>query len=391
MKILLVTKQPFIKKESKVYCSFAVSSTLKHFERNGELYICPHEFNGKSSQPIDVLTDIPGERVEFLLNESSIKRRYLDRSYNRNILDTWVQKVDLVIGYNPATIGDLALEYAKKHGKAYMAFLVSCIWDGTWHHRNWKARIMAPIFFCETKQTIMNSDYVWYVTEKFLQERYPTQGLSLGYTDTNIGIAEDRTLENRLEKIRQMAIGHNGSPRELSLLTVGHLDVGFKGQKFVIKALPELNKSGIKCIYYMIGAGDGSYLVKLAKELGVSEQVVFLGRKTRNEVLDYMDKTDIYLQPSLQEGLPRSVAEAMSRAMPCIGSKTGGIPEMLDDRFITRRKSVSDIVNIISSMTIENLKEQATKNFNKAKDYQPDEIAKKVDDFFEMIRKDILK
>lgn len=139
----------------------------------------------------------------------------------------------------------------------------------------------------------------------------------------------------------------------------------------------------------MIGAGDGSYLAKLAKELGVSEQVVFLGRKTRDEVLDYMDKTDIYLQPSLQEGLPRSVAEAMSRAMPCIGSKTGGIPEMLDDRFITRRKSVSDIVNIISSMTIENLKEQATKNFNKAKDYQPGEIVKKVDEFFEMIRKNI--
>lgn len=389
MKILLVTKQPFIKKEGKVYCSFAVSSTLKHFERNGELYICPHEFNGKSSQPIDVLTDIPGERVEFLLNESSIKRRYLDRSYNRNVLDTWVQKVDLVIGYNPATIGDLALEYAKKHGKAYMSFLVSCIWDGTWHHRNWKARIMAPIFYHETKQTVLNSDYVWYVTEKFLQERYPTQGLSLGYTDTNIGLAEDRTLENRLEKIKHMVIGHNGSPRELSLLTVGHLDVGFKGQKFVIKALPELNKSGIRCIYHMIGAGDGSYLAKLAKELGVSEQVVFLGRKTRDEVLDYMDKTDIYLQPSLQEGLPRSVAEAMSRAMPCIGSKTGGIPEMLDDRFITRRKSVSDIVNIISSMTIENLKEQATKNFNKAKDYQPGEIVKKVDEFFEMIRKNI--
>lgn len=391
MKILLVTKQPFIKKEGKVYCSFAISSTLKHFERNGELYICPHEFNGKSSQPLDVLTDIPGDRVEFLLNESSIKRRYLDRSYNRKVLDEWVQKVDLVIGYNPATVGDLALEYAHKYGKAYMSFLVSCIWDGTWHHRNWKARIMAPVFFRETKRTVLNSDYVWYVTEKFLQERYPTRGISLGYTDTNIGTAEESTLQERLKKIDQIPCDQNGHPTELSLLTVGHLDVGFKGQTFVIQALPKLKQLGINCTFYMIGAGDATYLERQAQELRVAEQVVTLGRKTREEVLAYMDETDIYLQPSLQEGLPRSVAEAMSRAMPCVGSHTGGIPEMLDDKYITRRKSVDDIVKILSELDKEKLKEQAKKNFNKAKDYQPEEIIKKVDEFFDMIRKNIGK
>lgn len=391
MKILLVTKQPFIKKGEKVYCSFAVSSTLKHFERNGELYICPHEFNGKASQPIDVLTDIPGERVEFLLNESSIKRRYIDRSYNRNVLDKWVQKVDLVIGYNPATVGDLALEYAKKHGKAYMSFLVSCIWDGTWHHKNWKARIMAPVFLRETKRTVLNSDYVWYVTEKFLQERYPTNGFSLGYTDTNIAPAQESTLEARLKKIDSLEKGYRGGLRKLSLLTVGHLDVGFKGQKYVIKALPKLNEEGVMCTFYMIGAGDGTYLERLARDYGVSKQVVFLGRKTREEVLEYMDSCDVYLQPSLQEGLPRSVAEAMSRAMPCVGSRTGGIPEMLDDRYITERKSVDDIAEIISGLSKESMKEQAIRNFNKAKDYEPQEIVRKVDELFAKIRKDIEK
>jgi len=46
--------------------------------------------------------------------------------------------------------------------------------------------------------------------------------------------------------------------------------------------------------------------------------------------LDWLDDVDLYLQPSLQEGLPRALIEAMSRGCPAIGSTTGGIPELLD-------------------------------------------------------------
>ena len=379
MKVLLVTRQVLQKKEGKVYCEFALSSTLKHFQELGELYICAVEYTGVSSQPLDTLTDIPIDHLLFLNNENSLKYRYLDRTYNKQVLEDVISKVDLVIGYIPATIGDLALKIAHRKGKKYMSFVVACVWDSQWNHRNWKARVMAPLQFLETKCTIRNSDYVWYVTERFLQERYPTKGRALGCTDTNINDSDDEILTKRLLHIK----AHQGRVR---LLTVGHLDVGFKGQQFVISAMPLLIRQGADVEYYMIGDGQGNHLKALGKSLGVEDRLFFTGKKTRSEVLALMDEADIYVQPSLQEGLPRSVAEAMSRAMPVVGSRTGGIPEMIDDAFIAERKSVADLVRIIAGFGKEEMEIEAVRNFNKAKDYQPKEIHRRLSEFFSSIQ-----
>jgi glycosyltransferase involved in cell wall biosynthesis len=135
----------------------------------------------------------------------------------------------------------------------------------------------------------------------------------------------------------------------------------------------------------MIGGGTGDELKKLAHRFGVSDRIHFLGKMNRREVLKYMDEMDVYLQVSLQEGLPRAVAEAMSRAMPVIGSRTGGIPEMIDDAYVVERKSVNGIVRILQNMTKDDMKEQARRNFNKARDYQPSTVEKKIFSFFNEI------
>lgn len=64
-------------------------------------------------------------------------------------------------------------------------------------------------------------------------------------------------------------------------------------------------------------------------ENGVADRVVFKGQMKHQQVLEWIDSLDIYIQPSMQEGLPRALIEAMSRACPAIGSSTGGIPELL--------------------------------------------------------------
>ncbi|MBQ6228835.1 MAG: glycosyltransferase family 4 protein [Prevotella sp.] len=382
MRILLVTKQLLEKRDGKVYCEFALSSTIRRFEMMGELFVCCYNYEGKSCQPVDCLTDLADDHVAFLDNESNLKTRYLKRGRNRDLIEQFVAKVDLVIGYIPATVGDLALTIAHRHHKKYMSFLVACIWDGMWHHRNWKARAMAPIFFYETKRTVLHSDYVWYVTEQFLQRRYPTRGKSLGCTDTNIDPLSDATLQARRQRIETQG-------KKVRLLTVGHLDVGFKGQQFVIQAMPALLEKGLDVEYYMIGEGEGTHLRQLARHCGVAERAFFLGRKSRQEVLQWMDDTDIYIQPSLQEGLPRAVAEAMSRAMPVVVSNTGGMPEMVEPEFITRRKSVEDIVRVVASFDQEKMLGQARRNFEKAADYQPFVVDEKLKAFFALIEREL--
>ena len=75
--------------------------------------------------------------------------------------------------------------------------------------------------------------------------------------------------------------------------------------------------------------------------------MIFLGLKTSKEVMKILKDADIYLQPSLQEGLPRSVVEAMSVALPCIGFNTGGIPELLEPEFVVDQKDVKGIVRCL--------------------------------------------
>ena len=111
MRILLVSKQLLEKRDGKVYCEFALSSTIRRFEMMGELFVCCYNYEGKSCQPVDCLTDLADDHVAFLDNESNLKTRYLKRGRNRALIEQFVAKVDLVIGYIPATVGDLALTY----------------------------------------------------------------------------------------------------------------------------------------------------------------------------------------------------------------------------------------------------------------------------------------
>ena len=91
------------------------------------------------------------------------------------------------------------------------------------------------------------------------------------------------------------------------------MDVRYKGHEFVIRAIARLKSLGdLHYRYWLIGGGKGDYLRTLCKRLGVEDQVIFLGLKTSKEVMKILKDADIYLQPSLQEGLPRSVVEAMS-------------------------------------------------------------------------------
>ena len=75
-----------------------------------------------------------------------------------------------------------------------------------------------------------------------------------------------------------------------------------------------------------------------------------MGQLNREEIMKWLDSIDIYIQPSLQEGLPRSLIEAMSRGCLSIGSSTAGIPELLNKSYIFKRKNVRQLVDRILSL-----------------------------------------
>ncbi len=93
-----------------------------------------------------------------------------------------------------------------------------------------------------------------------------------------------------------------------------------------------LYKSGIKVKLILLGTGpDEKALQALAVKQGVSEQVIFLGYRDYAEIPKYLEISDVFIRPSLSEGLGNAFLESMALGVPVIATKVGGIPDFLTD------------------------------------------------------------
>ncbi|SDW42834.1 Glycosyltransferase involved in cell wall bisynthesis [Marinococcus luteus] len=296
-----------------------------------------------------------------------------------------VQSHDCLIARLPSEYGYTAIKYAKKYNKPYLVEVVACGWDSLWNY-NIKGKILAPINFLKQKKHVKNAQLVVYVTNNFLQKRYPTKGDNISCSNVALHSISDEVLQERISKIER-------TTDKMILGTTAAVDVKYKGQEYIIKALGELKKQGYtKYEYQLVGAGDQQYLEKIAKENDVLNQVVFLGPMKHQEVFEWLDKIDIYAQPSRQEGLPRALIEAMSRALPALGANTAGIPELIDNNFIfsNTNKNINEICSILLKTSKNELIEQAKINFNTSKEYEEGIIERRRQEFFQKLKNQTL-
>jgi glycosyltransferase involved in cell wall biosynthesis len=103
-----------------------------------------------------------------------------------------------------------------------------------------------------------------------------------------------------------------------------------KNHEFLIKSFSEIVKdeSEKKFILKLAGEGDLIYLIKdLVKELGIENRVEFLGNQ--NDVLNILQKSNVFILSSNYEGLPLSVLEAMSTGLPIIATNVGGLSDLI--------------------------------------------------------------
>ena len=283
----------------------------------------------------------------------------------KTILKENIDAADAVIVRLDSFMGLQTIKECRKKNKPYMIELVGCAWDSFWNH-GLSGKILAPYLFLRTKREVKNSPFVVYVTSEFLQRRYPTNGVNTNISNVKLHAQGPEVLENRLRKISE-----NG--RKVVLGTAANVDIRYKGQQYVIEALGILKKQGITNFEYQIlGAGDPSYLRDVAKKNNVEDQVKILGSYPHERVFDWLkNELDIYVQPSLQEGLPRSVIEAMSVGLPCIGSDVAGIPELLDKEWVFKRKGnkAEEIAELLKNIEKDSLRKQAERNFHEASAY----------------------
>ena len=383
MRVLFCHDGPLRKDEYNNYYGTAHNDeTFKRFYTiANELAVVIREQDIMSNEANDRLSKITVTPFEVIScpNISSMKGQLLNKRIAKRIISDEVKKSDYIIARLPSFIGNIAVELALKNNKQYLIEMVACPWDAFWNH-SLLGKFVAPFMYFITKRKVNNAPYAVYVTNEFLQKRYPTNGENTSCSNVALKEFDERILEQRVKKIESINDGN-----KIVIGTTAAVNVRYKGQQYVIKALGKLKKQGLTIFeYQLVGGGKKSYLKAIAEKYDVIEQVKFLGAIPHSKVFEWLETIDIYTQPSRQEGLPRALIEAMSRAVPAFGARTAGIPELLEPEFIfsNTRKNIDEICEILKSYDKKTMLVQAKRNFNESKNYDKEVIEKRRVYFF---------
>lgn len=311
--------------------------------------------NEGAAKPIDV--SLYPTNITTVVSNKNLAAAY-------SVLKNEIINHDCVVSRMPSLLGTLAINICKRINKPYIVEVVACTYDALANSPSWKRRFMATPAETIYRYVLRNNPYNVYVTKEFLQKKYPTKGSQIACSNVTLYETEESVLEERLSKIDRF-----DKSKKIVLGTTSTLNVDFKGQKYVIQALPELIKKGYNIEYQLVGDGDGSWLLDIAKDLGVEDYVKIIGRLNHDDVFKWLDNIDVYVHPSCQEGLSRAIIEAMSRACPIVGADTGGIHELIQDEYIVPKKDVSSITEAIQFVINGDLKSIAYYNFVNSKEY----------------------
>jgi glycosyltransferase involved in cell wall biosynthesis len=339
--------------------ALAVSVWQRYLQAFDEVIVLGRD-GGEADDPEGLArSDTPGVSFTFLDNINgpvqSLKRPRILRQ-----VEALVARADAVVARLPSEFGLLACAAARRLGKPYLVEVVGSAFDAFHNHGTLIAKIYGPVAEDRLRRAVREAPLVTYVTAQWLQSQYPSPNPDIsdqessrrpqvkGAPSSQITVSGGTraaaaavtnaavvlpTAKVRAERERRLAELREG--RTPVLGTIGSLSTRYKGIQIALPALSKLRKEGFAFTYRILGGGDREPWQKLIDEHGLTDRCFLDGTRPAGEaVLSWLDEIDIYVQPSLQEGLPRSVLEAMSRGAACIGSSAGGLPELIDREYV---------------------------------------------------------
>ncbi len=328
MKLLFVHDHPFKVDNDIVYSSGSFPYFL------WDNYLCFFDdiivFGRCSNKPGHkvVLARKDDQKVKFKLTKYYTGIYYFFINLNKIKLELKkeTKNVDIVLIRLPSVLGFLAAIVAYRNNKKIIVEQVGNAKEAMSTQGSLLGKIAAPFFEIINKRIVKNADYVSYVTLSKLQKDYPSLAFQTSISDVII---------EKVCSFSELDIRRFNS-QEIKIGVIGGFDVRYKGQDVVLKALSMLDdtiKNNIEI--YFIGKGNSNWLVEAAKKVGLKENIKFIGpKKSGEDVFQFLKTLSLYIQPSLTEGMPRALLEAMSVGCPVLGSKVGGIPDVINEEFL---------------------------------------------------------
>ena len=215
------------------------------------------------------------------------------------------------------------------------------------HTHDYKADLYGYLAARSSGRPVFSTCHLWFSTTRLERMYGRIDRLVLRHFDGVIGVSPPigTTLEQSHVAHRKVAVIANGIDFS-SFLRVGEepasrefgndLTIGIvgrlaaqKGHRFLFAAARGILEKLPKARFVVIGEGpDRKELEALAKELGIASSVYFAGY--RDDMASAYSNLDLMVMPSLDEGLPITLLEAMAAKRAVIASAVGAVPEVIE-------------------------------------------------------------
>lgn len=282
------------------------------------------------------VSSAPG--VEFVPVLSSGGRWSLRAlSKARQVVGMLAGRSTIVIARLPSELGLIAATAARARGVPLAVEVVGCVRDAMMMHGP-RGVLYAPFAYKRMQSAVRHADAALYVTESFLQSRYPTHGI--------VGVASNVRARRSPAPLPPRDRGDGEAPWRLGM--IGDVAQRTKGVDVAVAGLAELQRRGIQCELRVVGEFTSQSMAQLNCGRCAPGSVVLEGTiGSGSQVAAWLDSLDVYIQPSRHEGLPRAVIEAMSRGLPVVASNVGGIPELIDARWLHSIGNWRQLANLV--------------------------------------------
>ncbi len=175
-------------------------------------------------------------------------------------------------------------------------------------------------------------DFMTVVSEEVRESGISEDGLKAEklitiYNGIDLKLLNKASIEADIQKIRE-SLGF--SRKGFIVTTVARLHEQ-KGHKFLLRAVPKLISQCPNSRFVIVGDGPlKNELRDYVKQANIEDYVCFLGN--RADISDLLRISDIFVLPSLWEGLPNALIEAMSLGVPVVATNLKGIREVIIDQ-----------------------------------------------------------
>lgn len=327
------------------------------------------------------LPDFSGP-VEYALRFSALRKRVRQA----------VEECDAYILQAPGVVARLVWRELRKNRRPYAVNAMGDPWDalgpGT------LPSILRPIYRSvltrEMRTMCSHAQAVLYWSQT-IQQRYPAA--ENGHTTVSprivlpCGFASPELIRRRTDRAQGFGRGKRAGFRAGF---IGSFEQLYKGPDTLLHAVSVCSRAGLDIRALLVGEGRCREQMKsLARALSIDDKVVFPGQLGFGKpIVDFLDSLDLFVMPSRAEGLPRALVEAMARGCPCIGSRIGGIPELLHpDDLVPPGDAQALAAKILQvANDPQRLTQMSLRNLEKAKKFDPEILRKQRSDFYRHVK-----